>query len=113
MPFTIQPRRLQRAAVLALEGELVMGPALTLFNQEARAMLEAPVPQLLVLDLALVHRVDSAGLGELIMLHSLASSRNVKIAIASPPRRVIDMLTTTRVDGIFPCFPDVQAALDS
>jgi anti-sigma B factor antagonist len=111
VPFTIQPSRSEQAAILRLEGELVLGPALTVFNQQTRAALTPPAPPRLVLNLARVHRVDSAGLGELIMLHSLASARNVKIAIVAAPQRVLDLLAVTRVDAIFPCFPDERTAL--
>jgi anti-anti-sigma factor len=113
VPFTIHPQRSQQAATLKLEGELVLGPALTVFNQETRSALTPPLPSLLLLNMARVRRVDSAGLGELIMLHTLASSNNVKIAIVAAPQRVLDLLAVTRVDGIFPCYPDERSALDS
>ena len=91
----------------------MLGPALTVFNKEIRAALDTPVPSLLVLNLEKVQRIDSAGLGELILLHTLASARSTKIALVAAPPRVLDLLAVTRVDGIFPCFPDERAALEA
>lgn len=113
VPFSIESRRLERAVVLTLAGELVLGPALSAFSHETRSALTAQPPPLLVLNMERVLRVDSAGLGEMILLHSTALSKGVKVVLAAAGGRLRDLLAVTRMDGIFPCFADEQAALNA
>jgi anti-anti-sigma factor len=65
----------------------------------------------MVLNLKGVARVDSSGLGELFLLHSLATKVGARLVLAATPARVLDLLALTRVDGIFPSFADEHAAI--
>jgi anti-sigma B factor antagonist len=51
----------------------------------------------LVVDLSGVERVDSAGLGELVMLHMWADGMGYAVAFASPTKRVRDLLALTNL----------------
>lgn len=113
VPFTIESRRLDRAVVLTLAGELVVGPALTAFSRVAQGTLTKRPPSLLVLNMEQVIQVDSAGLGEMVLLHSAAMSKGAKVVLAAVSARLHDILALTRLDGIFPCFADEQAALNA
>ena len=67
----------------------------------------------LVLDLAHVHYIDSAGLGELV--HALAAARNRggTMALVHVSRRLHEMLQVTRLLTAFDCFDDEAAAVAS
>jgi anti-sigma B factor antagonist len=110
-PFSIESRRRSQAMILDLEGDFVLGPALAAFRLETRAALVDPIPAVLILNLGRVQRVDSSGLGELFLLHSVATPLGVKVALAGPSPRVLSLLSMTRMDGIFPSFADEQAAV--
>ncbi len=64
-----------------------------------------------VLDLSGVSSVDSAGIGELASLHSLALSQNADLKYASPSPIVRDLLDLTNLDSVFEIHPSVGEAL--
>jgi anti-anti-sigma factor len=62
----------------------------------------------LVVDLAGIERVDSAGLGELVMLHMWADGMGYAVAFASPNARVRNLLELTNLVSLL----DVHGSLD-
>ncbi len=67
----------------------------------------------LVLDLSGVSSIDSAGMGELALLQTLAQSRNVALKFAGPNALVRTLLDLTDLDTVLEVHPSVQAALAS
>jgi anti-sigma B factor antagonist len=65
----------------------------------------------LVVDLAGVERVDSAGLGELVMLHMWADGMGYAVAFASPNARVRDLLELTNLTSMLDVHQTLHAAL--
>ena len=66
-----------------------------------------------VLDLAGVTSIDSAGIGELASLHSLALSQNADLKYASPSPFVRDLLDLTNLNSVLEIHPSLPEALSA
>ncbi|WP_229073597.1 STAS domain-containing protein [Actinoplanes sp. DH11] len=66
-----------------------------------------------LVDLHAVHLIDSAGLGLLVRAHQEAKQHGGRLALVAPSRFVQTVLHTMRLDGVFPLYPDREAALRS
>ena len=64
-----------------------------------------------VLDLSGVHSIDSAGMGELVLLHTLAQAKNAEMKCASPSPFVKNLLDLTRLDSFLDVHPSLNEAL--
>jgi anti-sigma B factor antagonist len=67
----------------------------------------------LVLDLSGVSSLDSAGMGELVLLQTWAQDRNVQLKCAGPNSVVQDLLSLTNLDAVLEIHPSVEEALES
>jgi anti-anti-sigma factor len=65
----------------------------------------------LVLDLSDVSCIDSAGIGELVLLHTLAQSKNADLKCASPSPFVRRLLDLTRLNSFLEIHPSLEEAL--
>ena len=64
-----------------------------------------------VIDLGGVHSIDSAGMGELVYLHTWAQSRNADLKCASPNAFVHNMLQLTNLNSVLEIHPSVTEAV--
>ena len=64
----------------------------------------------LVVDLAGVERVDSAGLGELVMLHMWSDGMGYAVAFASPNARVRELLDLTNLTSMLDVYETLEEA---
>jgi anti-anti-sigma factor len=64
-----------------------------------------------VLDLSGVSSIDSAGMGELVVLHTRAQAKNAELKWASPSPLVRDLLDLTRLDSFLEIHPSLGEAL--
>ena len=64
-----------------------------------------------VLDLSGVSAIDSAGIGELVLLHQIAQSQNGDVKYANPNQFVRGLLGLTNLDSVFEIHPNVSEAL--
>jgi anti-sigma B factor antagonist len=67
----------------------------------------------LVLDLSGVTSIDSAGIGELVLLENWAQNKNVAFKCAGPNLLVRNLLELTNLDSVLDVHPSLDAALDS
>jgi anti-sigma B factor antagonist len=65
----------------------------------------------LVLDLSGVSSIDSAGIGELVLLHTLAQSQRAEMKYAGPNPFVRNLLGLTNVDSVLEIHPSLCDAL--
>jgi len=66
-----------------------------------------------VLDLSGVTSMDSAGIGELALLQTLAQQRNSALKLAGANEIVSELLDLTNLDSVLELHPSVAAALES
>ncbi|MGA7401765.1 MAG: STAS domain-containing protein [Candidatus Sulfotelmatobacter sp.] len=64
-----------------------------------------------VLDLSGVSSIDSAGIGELVLLHTWAQSKSADLKCASPSPLVRDLLDLTNMDSVLDIHPSLGEAL--
>jgi anti-sigma B factor antagonist len=97
------------AVVLHCKGRIIFGP-------EARALTEIlaevlPSARRMVVDLGGVEIVDSAGLGELVLLHMWAEAAGYTLKFASPRHRVRQLLELTNLVAVFDAYGSVAEAV--
>ncbi len=92
-------------SILRLHGPLLLGNFFS-FQSTVRAD-EAKV---LILDLADVPYIDSAGIGCLVGAHVSREHAGRKLVVAGASERLINSLKVTKVDQLFVFAPDVEQA---
>src|ERR1700736_5771046 len=91
-----------------LRGRFTLGPGLRAFGDGMAGLVASGKG--ILLDFENVEDVDSAGLGELVILRTLCDARDLPLCLASPSPRVVRLLETTRLTELFPHFADVRTA---
>jgi anti-anti-sigma factor len=66
-----------------------------------------------VLDLAGVSSIDSAGIGELVFLHTWAQARRAELKCASPSPFVLDLLHLTNLNSVLDIHSSIGDALSA
>ena len=98
-------------AVVHCEGRIVYREEAAALSRTASAVLQES--KSIVLDLGAVERMDSAGLGELVLARMTAEARGGTVALACPNRRVRELLDLTHLSSVFEIYPTVAEALES
>ncbi len=95
--------------VLPLEGDidLHVSPAV----RESLNALINKKPERIVIDLSRATYIDSAGLAALILAMQEVEAYGGRFFLAGLQETLRSIFETSRLDGIFPIFPDVDAAL--
>ena len=95
--------------VLPLEGDidLHVSPAV----REALNAVIKKKPERIVIDLSRATYIDSAGLAALILAMQEVEAYGGSFFLAGLQETLRSIFETSRLDGIFPIFPDVDAAL--
>jgi anti-sigma B factor antagonist len=107
--LNLQTYRKENVAVLRCQGRIV-------FRNEAAA-LSRRVTELmddhrsLVLDLSGVEVIDSAGLGELVLLHMRAGTQDRDLRLAAPNGRIRHLLEITNLIAVFRVHATVDEAV--
>src|SRR5215471_12141486 len=107
-PSTPVPRQ-QHPNVLPLEGDidLHVSPVVT---ESLNAMIKKK-PDRIVIDLSRTTYIDSAGMAALILAMQEVEAYGGKFLLSGLQETIRSILETSRLDGIFRIFPDVDAAL--
>ena len=66
-----------------------------------------------ILELCGVRTIDSAGIGELVLLETWAQERNAQLKCSGANRMVRRLLSLTHVDAVIALYPTLDAALES
>lgn len=110
MPLTIQTRKEDPYLVIGLSGALTLGPGLQALQAEVRKALDGSTPKGLLLDVSEVSVVDSAGLGELTVIYSVASRKGCPLVLVGVTPHIRHILEVTRLDALLPSSPDFASA---
>jgi anti-sigma B factor antagonist len=97
--------------VVHCQGRIVYRDEAVALSNLVRAILEDSGK--VVLDLSGVSSVDSAGIGELVLLHTWAQTKNADLKCASPSPFVRDLFDLTRLDSFFEIHPNLNEALEA
>jgi anti-anti-sigma factor len=110
MSLVIETQLDGNVSVITLKGPMTLGPTLSALGQHIRRELGSSAPAGLVLDVSAVGMVDSAGLGELTLVYTLAARRNCSVVLAGVTKTLKNSLELTRLDVLLPSAPDVASA---
>lgn len=105
LTYTASPGSKEGTTILKLVGPLTLSNMFA-FQNEFRAM----KPPCLILDMAEVPYMDSAGLGVLTNYFVAAQGENRKLLLAAVSERIMALLEMTKVDQILQVYPTVETA---
>jgi anti-anti-sigma factor len=108
MPFELVTRRLEHVLLIEIVGEFVLSQKLRRCSTVIRDAGDATA---FVVDLSQCGKLDSAGLGELLMWYSLAMRSKKKVLLIGVKESIKGVMQTARVDGILLGARDLEAAL--
>jgi anti-anti-sigma factor len=88
------------------------------FREEARKFSKIAVELLgkrnnLILELSRLKGIDSAGIGELVLVHMQAQAFECAVRMVAPTPQVHKLLELTNVASLFEVFPDIESAVAS
>jgi anti-sigma B factor antagonist len=111
LKLNLKARRSGEAMIILCEGRIV-------YREEAAA-LSRVVEQALehtrevVLDIAGVQGIDSAGLGELVLVHMWAESQDKRVKVAGGSLRVRELLELTNLSSVLEMYGSVDDAIEA
>ena len=119
MSLKYNVRQTSDVAILDLNGRLSLGEALA-FGPGSGLVLSETIRELakkgqkkILLNLAGVTYVDSSGVGQLVGALTTARNQSGDIKLLKPSVHVLDLLKTTKLDGLFDIHEDETAAIQS
>ena len=98
--------------VIDVEGKIMLGDGDTEIKKTVDGLLKRGNKKIL-LNLARVPYLDSAGLGEIIRCFTTVRKSGGSFKLLSPNRRVIDLLSITNLLNVFDWFDEESSALKS
>ena len=110
--MVIEERAVGGVAILDLSGKLALGDGDGLLKDKVNSLVHQGLKEI-ALNLGGLSYMDSAGLGELISVHSTATRAGGHIKIFNLTKRVSDLLTITKVLTVFDVFESEQETLNS
>jgi anti-sigma B factor antagonist len=110
LKLSLRIRRTSEAVIVRCEGRIV-------YRQEATALTRLVTQalhdvNLAVLDLSGVEAIDSAGMGELVLLHMYAEGHGKTVSLAAVPERLLELLDLTNLTSVFPVHASLERALE-
>ena len=112
MALTTKVRRVGNVAVLDLSGRITLGENTGILRDEIRSLLSQGTKQI-VLNMADVSYVDSAGLGELVGAYTSATNQGGSVKLMNLQGKMRDLMQITKLYTIFSTFDDEKAAIAS
>ena len=112
MALTAKTRRVGNVAVVDLNGKITLGENTGILRDELRSLL-AQGNKHIVLNMADVSYVDSAGLGELVGAYTTATNQGGSVKLLNLQGKMRDLMQITKLHTIFPTFDNEQAAVSS
>ncbi len=110
--MTIHERTKDGVVILELHGNILLGDGDTLLREQVSRLLAQGNRQV-VLNLAGVPYVDSSGLGEIVRAMTAVKRAGGILKLASPTRRLVDILNITKLSSILESYDTEDAAVAS
>ena len=98
--------------IIDIEGKILLGEGDVEIKQTVDDLLKKGVLSI-ILNLAKVSYIDSAGLGEIIRCFTALRRNGGSLKLLSPNARVIDLLNITNLLNVFDSYDDEATALKS
>lgn len=108
----IEERQVGNVMILDLSGKLTIGEGDELLKDKINSVIHQGHKNL-VLNLADVPYVDSAGLGQMVSTLHTVNRQDGKLKLLNLTSRIKDLLSITKLLTVFDAFENEQEALDS
>jgi anti-sigma B factor antagonist len=112
MALTIVEKEVGGVTVLQLSGRVTLGEESNQLRTKLKEMLTTGKTRL-VLDLAEVSYIDSAGLGTLVSGFTSAQNQGASLKLANLTKRFHEQLSITKLVTVFDVYPTVEDAIKS
>ena len=112
MALSAKIRRIGDVSVIDLEGRITLGESTGLLRDNFRELL-AQGSKKIVLNLAGVTYVDSAGLGELVGVYTTARNQGGGVKLLNLQKKLNDLLQVTKLHTVFESYDNETKAIDS
>ena len=96
----IEERAVDGVTILDLQGKMLIGEGDELLREKINQLVENGTERI-VLNLADVPYVDSAGLGEIVRCYTTVSRKNGKLKLLHLTKRIHDLLSITKLLTVF------------
>src|SRR3974377_1870082 len=103
-------RKASNVVVIDIEGKILLGEGDVEIKQAVDDLLIKGQNNVL-LNLAKVPYIDSAGLGEIIRCFTAIRKKGGNLKLLAPNQRLIDLLTITKLVNVFDWYNDESAAM--
>jgi anti-sigma B factor antagonist len=108
----IDERTVDGVTILDLHGKMLIGEGDELLREKINQLVENGTEKIL-LNLAEVPYVDSAGLGEIVRCYTTVSRKNGKLKLLHLTKRIHDLLSITKLLTVFETFESEEEAVRS
>ncbi|MGE3176752.1 MAG: STAS domain-containing protein [Vicinamibacterales bacterium] len=108
----IEERAVDDVTVLDLKGRITLGEGDELLKDKVNSLLNQGRRKL-VLNLADVPYIDSAGLGEIVRTYTTVSRQGGSLKLANLTKRITDLLSITKLLTVFETFESEADAIKS
>jgi anti-sigma B factor antagonist len=108
----IDERAVGGVTILDLQGKMLIGEGDELLREKINQLVENGTEKIL-LNLAEVPYVDSAGLGEIVRCYTTVSRKNGKLKLLHLTKRIHDLLSITKLLTVFETYDTEEEAVKS
>ena len=108
----IEERAVNGVTILDLHGKMLIGEGDELLREKINQLVENGTEKI-VLNLAEVPYVDSAGLGEIVRCYTTVSRKNGKLKLLHLTKRIHDLLSITKLLTVFETYEDESEVVKS
>lgn len=108
----IEERAVGGVTILDLHGKMLIGEGDELLREKINQLVENGTEKI-VLNLAEVPYVDSAGLGEIVRCYTTVSRKNGKLKLLNLTKRIHDLLSITKLLTVFETYDTEEEAVNS
>ena len=105
-------REQQSVTIVDLDGNLTIGGGDVMLRNLTVQLLQNDRKQI-VLNMAGVAYMDSAGIGELVACYKRAKEKDGTVKLLNPSGKVYDLLQLTKLEDVFDTFKNEQEAINS
>jgi anti-sigma B factor antagonist len=112
MPLRATHRDAGPITVVDISGRIILGEGSALLRQTVRGLLDDQRIRIL-LNLADVDYIDSAGIGELVSAYTAVKKNGGELKLLHLTKKVRDLIQITKLYTVFDVFSEENAALQS
>ncbi len=108
----IDERAVDGVTILDMHGKMLIGEGDELLREKINSLVENGTAKI-VLNLAEVPYVDSAGLGEIVRCYTTVSRKNGELKLLNLTKRIHDLLSITKLLTVFDTYEDEAEVVKS